>query len=171
MATRRPSPVVQRKHSWLSLGEKATDLVSLYGRQGVRQAYASASTRSVLEGLGAVALGGVDNPLIGVTAGTTAGVVPDTTTRVLVTSSASTNKVTLPTPTPGRELTIIVGANGFKLQSTAPATVAINGGTGSAVVSAIGANVTLKLTCTSATTWTGFQVSSVGAVTAIAVAA
>lgn len=174
MARPKASPRVQRAHGWVSLGERIYDLVSFYGRPGVRQASSTASTRSVLENLGMVAAGGIDNPAVAVTAttaGDTTGVIADSSRIVVVTSSASTKKVTLPTPVQGRKVTVIVGANGCKLQSTAPASVAINGGSGAGVVSAISANVTLELTCTSTTTWTGFQVSSVGAVTAIAVAA
>src|SRR5262249_10526395 len=61
------------------------------------------------------------------TDGTTTGTIAATTTHATVTSSASNKQVVLPTPTPGRMLVIDVGANGFDLKSSAPATVAING--------------------------------------------
>lgn len=105
------------------------------------------------------------------TAGDTTGVIPEGVRNVLVTSSASTKIVTLPAPVPFRKLTIIVGANGFKLQSSAPATVAINGGTGASAVSAVGANVRLEYTCVDTTHWTATSISTVGATTAAAVAA
>jgi len=54
------SPVVSRKHGYLSLGEKISDLVSLYGRNGVPQAPSTSTVRQVLEALGAVATGGSD---------------------------------------------------------------------------------------------------------------
>jgi hypothetical protein len=85
--------------------------------------------------------------------GATTGTILDTTTHATVTSSASTKIVKLPTPTPGRMLVIDVGANGFKLQSTAPASIAINGGTGASAVSAIAANSTIIAICISATAW------------------
>lgn len=81
------------------------------------------------------------------------GVISDTATHVTVTSGGSTKIVTLPAPTPGRMLVIDVGANGFKLQSTAPASIAINGGTGASAVSAIAASSTILAICISATAW------------------
>lgn len=85
--------------------------------------------------------------------GTGTGVISDSATHVTVTSSGSTKVITLPTPTPGRMLVIDVGANGFKLQSSAPATVAINGGTGSTAKSTIAASSTILAICITATAW------------------
>ena len=104
-------------------------------------------------------------------AGDGTGVIADTTTHATVTSSASTKIVTLPAPTQGRMLVIDVGANGFKLQSTAPATVAINGGTGSSAVSAIAANSTILAICISATAWKAIFLDADSDVAKVAAAA
>ena len=104
-------------------------------------------------------------------AGDGTAVIADTTTHATVTSSASTKIVTLPAPTPGRMLVIDVGANGFKLQSTAPATIAINGGTGASAVSAIAANSTCVMICVSATAWKGFYLDADSDVAKVAAAA
>ncbi len=104
-------------------------------------------------------------------AGDGTGVISDTTTHATVTSSASTKIVTLPTPTPGRMLVIDVGANGFKLQSTAPATIAINGGTGSSAVSAIAASSTILAICISATAWKAIFLDADSDVAKVAAAA
>lgn len=75
---------------------------------------------------------------------------------VTVTSGGAGHEVQLPAPVVGKKLTVHVGANGFDLQSTAPASIAINGGTGSGYESPIAANSTLFLICVSATAWKGF---------------
>lgn len=90
------------------------------------------------------------------TDGTGTGVISATTTYADVTSSSDTKIVTLPAPVHGKTLIIDVGANGFKLQSSSPATIAINGGSGASAVSTIAANSTLYMICTSTTSWKGF---------------
>lgn len=86
--------------------------------------------------------------------GLTTAIIPDTATFAQVTSSNADHIVTLPTPTPGRMVWINVGANGFELRSSAPATVLINGATGGAAVeSAIAANSTILAICITATAW------------------
>lgn len=79
---------------------------------------------------------------------------------VAVTSANANNIVVLPTPTPGTIVVGYVGANGCELRSSAPATVAINGGTGASAESAIAANMMFVAFCTSATTWHGFTVTA-----------
>ncbi|MDV7395630.1 hypothetical protein RZS08_29850, partial [Arthrospira platensis SPKY1] len=49
---------------------------------------------------------------------------------VTVTSDNADKIVILPTPTPGTIVILRNGATGYELRSSAPATVAINGGTG-----------------------------------------
>jgi organic hydroperoxide reductase OsmC/OhrA len=88
--------------------------------------------------------------------GTGTGQISATTTHVTVTSADANNIITLPAPVVGKHLTINVGATGFELRSSAPNTIAINGGTGSAGESAIAANSTCYLICVSATAWKGF---------------
>jgi hypothetical protein len=90
---------------------------------------------------------------------------------VQVTSANSTDIVVLPAPTPGRTVVLNVGANGFKLKSSAPATVGINGGTGASAVSAIAASSTCVMTCVSATSWKGFFMDADSDVAKVAAAA
>jgi hypothetical protein len=94
-----------------------------------------------------------------VTAVATTGVaIPADASFVSVTSANSTHLVNLPAPVPGKVLLLHVGANGFNVQSSAPATVAINGGTGASAKSAIAANTLVMLVCTTATTWQGWRI-------------
>lgn len=79
---------------------------------------------------------------------------------VTVTSSSANNIVVLPTPTPGTIVLLAVAANGFELRSSAPATVAINGGTGATAESAIAANTLAMVVCTSATSWQGWNIAA-----------
>ena len=72
---------------------------------------------------------------------------------VTVTSDDANKIVKLPTPTPGTIVVLRNGATGYELRSSAPATVAINGGTGASAGSAIAANTMVVAICTTATTW------------------
>lgn len=73
---------------------------------------------------------------------------------VTVTSANAAHIITLPTPTPGTIVVLVVGANGYELRSSAPATVLINDGTGGAAVeSAIAANTMVIAVCKDATHW------------------
>jgi len=85
--------------------------------------------------------------------GATTGTISDTTTHVTVTSDSADKILILPTPTPGRVVWIHTGATGFELRSSAPATVAINAGTGVDAESAIAANSTVLAICVTATAW------------------
>lgn len=90
------------------------------------------------------------------TDGLTTGIIDPSSSHVTVTSSSGSNIVTLPAPVVGKKITIDVGANGFKLQTTAPATIGINGGTGASAKSTIAASSTLYMICVSATSWKGY---------------
>lgn len=72
---------------------------------------------------------------------------------IAVTSADANHIIVLPSPNPGVMVWLNVGANGFELRSSAPTTVAINGGTGADAESAIAANSTILAICTSATAW------------------
>lgn len=72
---------------------------------------------------------------------------------VTVTSSNADHIIVLPTPTPGTIVILANGGTGYELRSSAPATVAINGGAASNGESAIAANTMVIAVCTSATTW------------------
>ena len=72
---------------------------------------------------------------------------------VTVTSDDANKIVNLPTPTPGVIVILRNGATGYELRSSAPATVAINGGAGANAESAGAAKTMVIAVCTSATTW------------------
>lgn len=109
--------------------------------------------------------------VIATTAGATTGTILNTTTHASVTSDGATKQVILPAPVVGKTLTIDVGATGFDLKSSAPATIAINGGKGATAKSAIAANSTCYLICVSATSWKGFFMDADGDLAKIAAAA
>jgi len=88
--------------------------------------------------------------------GTTTGTIADGTRFVTVDADSDANHIIiLPTPTPGHIVYLTEsGTTGFELRSSAPATVAINGGTGAGAESAIaGAATLVKCVCISATAW------------------
>lgn len=79
--------------------------------------------------------------------------------QVIVVTSDDANKViTLPAPVVGAVIVLINGATGYELRSSAPATIAINGGSGADAESAIAASTAVVAICTSATTWLAFSV-------------
>lgn len=106
-----------------------------------------------------------------VTATVGGAAISATSSHVTVTSSDANHIVILPAPVVGKQLVIDVGATGFELRSSAPSTIAINGGSGANAESAIPANSTCFLTCISATAWKGFKLASDGTVAAIEAAA
>lgn len=106
-----------------------------------------------------------------VTASVGGASIAATSSHVTVTSANADHIVVLPAPVVGKQLVIDVGATGFELRSSNPATIAINGGTGSGAESAIAANSTCFLTCISATAWKGFFMDADGDVAKIEAAA
>ena len=72
---------------------------------------------------------------------------------VTVTSDDANKIVVLPTPTPGTIVVLRNGATGYELRSSAPGTIAINGGAGANAESAIAASTMVIAVCTTATTW------------------
>lgn len=104
-------------------------------------------------------------------AGATTGTLTAGSQFVTVTSSDANHIIILPAPAPGTKITLINGATGYKLRSSAPATIGINGGVGASAESAIGATTTVHMTCVSATAWTGFQQLADGTLTLVEVAA
>lgn len=92
--------------------------------------------------------------------GTTGVVASAGALQVIAVTSDDANKViTLPAPTPGVVVVLINGATGYELRSSAPATVAINGGSGADAESAVAASTVVVAICTSATTWLAFAVA------------
>jgi hypothetical protein len=92
---------------------------------------------------------------------------------VVVTAGTANDVLVLPDPVVGQEIVIIKPAAGaFELRSSAPATIAINGGVGAAAEAAIlTTSRIVRVICTSLTTWIAVEVSSVGVQTAVDAAA
>jgi hypothetical protein len=105
-----------------------------------------------------------------VTAAAAGADIPAGASHVTVTSGNAAHWVNLPSPVVGNIINVFVGSNGCELRTSAPASIAINGGSGAGAESALPANSYSVMICTSATTWIGFEVSSVGAVSAVEVA-
>jgi hypothetical protein len=98
-------------------------------------------------------------------AGTGTGTIADggRLQHITVTAGGDADSIIiLPTPTPGTIIILHVGATGFELRSSDPATIAINGGTGASAESAIVANSTVIMICVSATAWKGFFMDADG---------
>lgn len=78
---------------------------------------------------------------------------------VTVTSDDANKIIILPAPTPG---TIVIlgeaSTVGYELRTSAPATIAINGGAGADAESAIAASMLVIAVCTTATTWQAISV-------------
>lgn len=139
---------------------------------------ATMSTAGVVAVVGATtaftATVGVQSAAVARTAtsdGLTTAIIADGTAYVTVTSASANNIIVLPTPTPGNILWLNVGSNGYELRSDTPASVAINGGTGANVESAVGANVLVRVVCTSATTWVANKFTTIGTESALEAAA
>jgi hypothetical protein len=79
---------------------------------------------------------------------------------VLVTSGDANHIVTLPAPIPGTRVAFVAPATAFKIQSSAPATVGISGGTGATAKVTIAAGTVVELLCTSTTNWRGTVLSA-----------
>ena len=92
-------------------------------------------------------------------------------TFLTVASANAAHWVTLPTPVVGDEIWLKNGATGYEIRSSAPATIAINGGTGASAESAVIANQLVRLICTSATTWIATNFHTDGTVSALEAAA
>lgn len=90
---------------------------------------------------------------------------------VTVTSADANHIIVLPAPVVGRRVTLNVGATGFELRSSTPASIAINGGTGAAAESAIPANSTVLAICISATAWKAIFLDADGDVAKVEAAA
>ena len=109
-------------------------------------------------------------PLIASTAGTQ---IPDERLVQFVTPTwgNANNILILPNPDPGKIVIIAGAATGGELRTTAPATIAINGGTGAAAESAVAANQMVICICESATSWKAFTIASNGTTAGLEAAA
>lgn len=94
-------------------------------------------------------------------AGLTTGTIADggVLTFVTVTSDSADKIIILPTPSPGAIVILVNGATGYELRSSAPATVAINGGAEADAESAIAASTLVIAICKSATAWAAFSLA------------
>jgi hypothetical protein len=90
---------------------------------------------------------------------------------VIPTWGNANNILILPTPDPGKIVIIAGAATGGELRTTAPATIAINGGTGAAAESAVAANQMVICICESATSWKAFTIASNGTTAGLEAAA
>jgi hypothetical protein len=105
------------------------------------------------------------------TDGSTTGTISADATHVTVTSDNVDKIIVLPAPVVGKQIRIHNGATGYELRSSAPATIAINGGTGAAAESAIAADSTCVLICVTTTAWKGYFMNAAGTLAAVQVAA
>jgi hypothetical protein len=103
--------------------------------------------------------------------GLTTGIIPAGATHVVVTSANANNIVTLPEPVPGLMIHLINAGTGYEIRSSAPATIAINGGAEANAESAVAANILVRLYCVSATAWIGQTFTTAGVVGVLEVAA
>ena len=90
------------------------------------------------------------------TTGATTGTILAGTSHATVTSDDANKIVILPAPVVGKQIVIHNGATGYELRTSAPASIAINGGSGSNAESAIAANSTCVLICVTTTAWKGY---------------
>ena len=91
-----------------------------------------------------------------------------------VTTVASTDAahiIVLPDPVPGTILFIAGNAKGYELRSSAPASIAINGGAAANAESAVGADVDVMCVCMSATRWIAWTIADIGTFAALEAAA
>ena len=134
---------------------KVADLQGVGGSLTADPITADAVTAATLAATGAFSY----PPAVAVTAtsdGLTTGIIPADGGKLqfaTVTSANANNIVVLPAPEVGTIIILRNGATGYELRSSAPATVAINGGSGANAESAIAANTMVIVVCTTATTW------------------
>lgn len=135
---------------------------------------ATATVTGVLTATGGV-VGAAIKPVTGVTAttaGATTGTIPAGATFVTTTASADANHIIiLPAPVVGTVLFIAGNSRGYELRTSAPATIAINGGAIANAESAVGANVDVMLVCMSATRWIAWTIAANGTFAALEAAA
>lgn len=90
---------------------------------------------------------------------------------VIPTWGAADNIIILPSPQPGKIVIIAGAATGGELRSSSPTTIAINGGTGANVESAVAANQMVIAICESATSWKAFVIGITGTTAGLEAAA
>lgn len=78
---------------------------------------------------------------------------------VTVTAADADKIIVLPAPAPGTIVILVNGATGYELRTSAPATIAINGGAEANAESAIAASTLVVAICKSATAWAAFSLA------------
>lgn len=90
---------------------------------------------------------------------------------VIPTWGSADNILILPEPVPGKIVIVAGAATGGELRSSAPATVAINGGTGAAAESAVAENQMVVAICESSSSWKAITIAGNGTVAGLEAAA
>lgn len=108
---------------------------------------------------------------VGAVTATTGGAAVSGPGFFAVASDDANKIVVLPAPTPGGVVALRNGATGYELRTSAPATVAINGGSGANAESAIPADTLTVCFCDTGTTWLCSNTAADGTAEATEVAA
>jgi len=103
--------------------------------------------------------------------GTGTGTIAAGSGFIEVTSASADHIIVLPAPVVGTVVLLHVGANGCELRSSAPGTVAINGGAEADAESAIPAGAFVLAVCVSTTAWLALQIASDGTTAGVQAAA
>ena len=94
--------------------------------------------------------------------GTGTGQIAAGTSFVTVTCDSADKIITLPAPVVGNVIYLMNGGTGYELRTSAPASIAINGGSAADAESAVGANTLVRCVCTSSTTWVASKFATDG---------
>jgi len=95
--------------------------------------------------------------------GTGTGTIAPGTREVAVTSADANHIIILPAPVVGNVINLHVGATGYELRTSNPATISLNNVTGAGVELAVAANTHIQARCVSATAWIATKFDNVGA--------
>jgi len=90
---------------------------------------------------------------------------------VIPTWGSADNILILPDPVPGMIVVVAGAATGGELRSSAPSTIAINGGTGATAESAVAASQMVIAIAESATSWKALTIAGNGTVAGLEAAA
>jgi hypothetical protein len=135
------------------------------------KAVVAGSTKNVDELVATVGFRNVPVARTATDDGLTTAIIAAGTSYVTVTSADAAHFIVLPAPVVGHEVVLMNGATGYELQTSTPASIAINAGTGTAASSSIGAAELVTCRCTSATTWVCVSQAADGTVAAVDAAA
>jgi hypothetical protein len=94
--------------------------------------------------------------------GLTTGTIPLGVSFVTVTSANADHIIVLPDSPIGTEIWLYVGATGYELRSSAPATIGINGGTDTAAESAIATLILTHCIRSTAVNWVSSSLTAAG---------